>query len=206
MKHLEFLKEHKKWHPYTMRHSSLDKLSRNPNVNDYILRQHAGWSKRSNMVEVYTHELRGDSVEHVMMAYGINIKDKRDKSVQQLHKEMVGPHCPFCHTVNIPDTQLCSSCHKPLTSVSYNKIMEEAEQTKGELEQLRQEQQRLYEFIKMTALKLERFDKYLMAQNAQMREEWEALPKEERDRIDKEIREEDKAAARAENQKREREH
>jgi integrase len=60
-KHLQMLKEQRKWNPYTMRHSSITKLARDPNINDYVLRQHCGWSKRSEMVEIYTHELKGDS-------------------------------------------------------------------------------------------------------------------------------------------------
>jgi hypothetical protein len=43
--------------------------------------------------------------------------------------------------VNIPNIQLCSSCHKPLTSISYNKIIQEAEQTKRELTELKAKQQ-----------------------------------------------------------------
>jgi integrase len=126
-KYLQMLREQKKWNPYVMRHSSIDKLARDPNVNDYTLRQHCGWSKRSNMVEVYTHGLKGDSVEHVMMAYGVNIKAKRDKSAQELRKQMVGPSCPFCHKVNIPGTQLCSSCHRPVSVVSYDAVIRELE-------------------------------------------------------------------------------
>jgi hypothetical protein len=67
-KQLELLKEQKKWHPYMIRQSSIPKLARDPNINDFNPRQHAGWSKQSEMVEVFTHELKGDSVEHVMMA------------------------------------------------------------------------------------------------------------------------------------------
>lgn len=37
-KYLRFLKETKKWHPYIMRHSSLDKLAHAPNINDYEFR------------------------------------------------------------------------------------------------------------------------------------------------------------------------
>ena len=105
-KQLELLKEQKKWHPYMVRQSSIPKLARHPNINDFNLRQHAGWSKQSEMVEVYTHELKGDSVEHVMMAYGINIKNKNKKQNERLQRELVGPYCPFCKMVNIPDTQL----------------------------------------------------------------------------------------------------
>ncbi|MDQ3968713.1 MAG: hypothetical protein M3275_10010 [Thermoproteota archaeon] len=71
---------------------------------------------------------------------------------------------------------------------------------------MKQSQQKMMGVIKLMDAKLQQVNNYLCAQNAQIREDWEALPKEERDRIDKEIREEDEAAARAENQKREREH
>lgn len=85
-----------------MRHSTIDKLSKDPNVNEYTLRQHAGWSKRSEMVEIYAHELKGDAFEDAMLTYGINLKDKnRKQNEQQLQKEMIGPHCPLCKMVNM---------------------------------------------------------------------------------------------------------
>ena len=138
-KHLQFMKETKKWFPYIVRHSSLSKLA--PNVSEYRLREHAGWSKRSDMVEIYTHTLTGDSAEDILMLYGVNLKDGKKKRNEQLQQEIVGPHCPFCHTVNIPDSQFCSSCHKPLTSVSYNKIMQEAEASKKKMQELEAKQE-----------------------------------------------------------------
>lgn len=70
-KHLQFLKDTKKWNPYIMRHSSLIRLA--PDISDYQLRRHAGWSKRSNMVEVYTHSRDGESAEDILLCYGVNI-------------------------------------------------------------------------------------------------------------------------------------
>jgi hypothetical protein len=169
-KHLQMLKEQRKWNRYTMRHSSITKLARDPNINDYVLRQHCGWSKRSEMVEIYTHELKGDSLEHVMMAYGINLKDKNKKQNERMQQEMVGPHCPFCKMVNVPDTQFCSSCHKPLSLVSMNKIMEEPEAMKKQKEASEKSQQRMMEFMKMVETKLAQVDKQLQAQNSEMRE------------------------------------
>jgi hypothetical protein len=142
-KHLQFLKDTKKWFPYIMRHSSLDMFANDPNVNDYSLRRHAGWSKRSNMVEIYTHG--GSSVEHVMMALGVKLKNGKKKLSEEVKQKMVGPICPFCLTSNIPGTQICISCHKPISLVSINKLMEEAEGKKKELELVRQDQQRMWE-------------------------------------------------------------
>jgi integrase len=156
-KHLQKLREHKRWNPYIMRHTSIDKLSGNPNVNDYVLRQHAGWSKRSNMVEVYTHELKGDSLEHVMLAYGVNIKQKRDKTAAQLREEMVGPHCPFCHKVNIPGSLLCVSCQRPVSVVSYDSMTKELDGVKRQFQELQQKQD---EMIK-TATSMQRLDDFI---------------------------------------------
>jgi hypothetical protein len=106
-----------------------------------------------------------------MMAYGINIKDKRDKSAQQLRKEMVGPHCPFCHTVNIPDSQLCSSCYKPPTSVSYNKIMQEAEESKKKLQEiasLQEKQQAALEVMSVWANRMDVMSKQLEQAKAEI--------------------------------------
>lgn len=109
-------------------------------------------------------------VEHVMMAYGINLKDKNKKQNERMQQEMVGPHCPFCKTVNVPDTQFCSSCHKPLSLVSMNKIMEELEAMKKQKEASEKSQQRMMEFMKMVETKLAQVDKQLQAQNSEMRE------------------------------------
>jgi|SRR5687768_9142559 len=102
------------------------------------------------MVEVYTHTLTGDSAEDIEMLYGVNLKGGKKKRNERLQQEMVGPHCPFCHTVNIPGIQFCSSCHKPLASVSVDAIMKEAEERKKEIEQMQQNQQRMWD--NMTAL------------------------------------------------------
>jgi uncharacterized Zn finger protein (UPF0148 family) len=115
-----------------MRHSSLSKLAHD--VKDYTLREHAGWSKNSDMVKTYTHTLTGDSAEHVLMCYGINLKNGKKKRHEQLQQEMMGPHCPFCKMVNIPNTQFCSSCHRPLSATSIDTITKKFEPMKARLE------------------------------------------------------------------------
>jgi integrase len=145
-KHLEFMKNTKKWYPYIIRHSSLTKLA--PNVKEYRLREHAGWSKRSEMVEVYTHTLTGDSAEDVLMFYGVNLKGGKKKRNEKLQQEMVGPHCPYCHTANLPDTQLCSSCGRPISSITYDAVVRESENTRRELEELKASQDELSADVK----------------------------------------------------------
>jgi hypothetical protein len=143
-KHLQYMKETKKWFPYIVRHSSLSKLA--PNLSEYRrLREHAGWSKRSDMVEIYTHTLTGDSAEDILVLYGVNLKGGKKKRNEQLQQEMVGPHCPFCHMTNIPESQFCSSCHRPIALVSYDKIAKETEQVKQEQKEMKEKLEYLYE-------------------------------------------------------------
>jgi site-specific recombinase XerD len=128
--HLQFLKDTKKWYPYIIRHSSLTKLA--PNIKEYRLREHAGWAKNSNMIEVYTHTLTGDSAEDILMLYGVNLKNGKRKRNEQLKQELVGPTCPFCHTINVPDSQFCISCRRPIAVVSYDStVKKEIEEMKA---------------------------------------------------------------------------
>jgi len=46
------------------RHTALTEKA--PLLKDFNLRQHAGWVKSSNMVEIYTHELGGESSEDLL--------------------------------------------------------------------------------------------------------------------------------------------
>ena len=85
---LQQLKDTKKWNPYNMRHSSITKYARNPNINEYTLRQHCGWTKSSNMIEVYTHELNGESFEDVMLACGVDLRDRKERELQ--HRGIIG--------------------------------------------------------------------------------------------------------------------
>jgi hypothetical protein len=133
--HLQHLKDTKKWHPYIMRHSSLNKIA--PHLTDYQLRRHGRWTKSSQMVEVYTHGRADESAEDVLLAYGVNIKGNKRRQNEKLKQEMTGPLCPFCHTPNIPDSQFCSSCRRPISIVSMNKLMQESDRTKQELQEMK---------------------------------------------------------------------
>jgi hypothetical protein len=64
----------KPFNPYLRRQSSLSEKARL--VNEYTLRQHAEWTKNSEMIEIYTHELAGESSEDLLLAYGIDVKKK----------------------------------------------------------------------------------------------------------------------------------
>jgi integrase/recombinase XerD len=131
---LQQLKDTKKWNPYNMRHSSITKYARNPNINEYTLRQHCGWTKSSNMIEVYTHELNGESFEDVMLACGVDLRDRKERELQ-IQQELSGKHCPYCRMLNIPDARFCSECKLALTIDAFNEAIEEKAKAAKEAEQ-----------------------------------------------------------------------
>src|SRR5215204_5688767 len=96
--------------PYLRRQSSLSEKARL--VNEYTLRQHAGWTKNSDMIEIYTHELGGESSEDLLMAYGIDVKKKnnaaatttvndKEEAVEAL-SSLQPKTCPHCSEPNKP--------------------------------------------------------------------------------------------------------
>lgn len=68
--------------PYIRRHTALTEKARL--VNEYDLRQHASWTKNSDMIKIYTHDLGNESSEDLLLAYGIDVeKSSSSKEEQQ---------------------------------------------------------------------------------------------------------------------------
>jgi hypothetical protein len=65
----------KPWNPYIRRHSALTEKSRI--LKEHVLRQHAGWSGRSQMHLKYLHYFGNESSESLLEAYGILPKDQQ---------------------------------------------------------------------------------------------------------------------------------
>src|SRR5918912_3114383 len=65
----------KPWNPYVFRHSALTEKSKL--LKEHVLRQHAGWSGRSQMHLKYLHYFGNESNESLLEAYGILPKDQQ---------------------------------------------------------------------------------------------------------------------------------
>ena len=65
----------KPWNPYIIRHSALTEKSKI--LKEHVLRQHAGWSPRSQMHLRYLHYFGNESCESILEAYGIVTKDNQ---------------------------------------------------------------------------------------------------------------------------------
>jgi hypothetical protein len=128
----------KPWNPYIRRHTSLTEKAKI--LNEYNMRLHAGWSKNSGMVKVYTHELGGESSRAILSAYGIM------KNEVGLKMDLLEPkYCPNCKEPNKPDSRFCvkEGCGHPLTFEVVKEMQEreqqktkEAEETKAKVDEI----------------------------------------------------------------------
>jgi hypothetical protein len=102
----------KPWTPYIRRHSAITEKSRI--LKEHVLRQHCGWSIRSNMPQKYLHYFGNESNESLLEAYGIIPKD-------QQYVDVLRPkQCPNCNEPNKPDSRFCAKCRMVLTYDAYN--------------------------------------------------------------------------------------
>jgi integrase len=116
----------KPWNPYVFRHSALTQKS--TILKEHVLRQHAGWSPRSQMHLKYLHYFGNESSETLLESYGIVIKN-------QGHVNLLKPkQCPNCNEPNKPDSKFCAKCRMVLTYDAYNETIEEKEQKDKDLQ------------------------------------------------------------------------
>ena len=105
----------KPWNPYIRRHSALTEKS--TILKEHVLRQHAGWSGRSQMHLKYLHYFGNESSESLLEAYGIVEKSQ--------HTDILKPkQCPNCNEPNKPDSKFCAKCKMVLTYDAYNETLE----------------------------------------------------------------------------------
>jgi integrase len=125
----------RKFTPYALRHSSIQRYARS-GISDYDLRLHAGWSKTSDMIEVYTTEEGGESCEDILrLAFNIDTRNKKQQ--QDLEQEFKGKKCPACGVENLAHAQTCIECNRTLDPIKLGIMIEEAENTKKELADIR---------------------------------------------------------------------
>jgi predicted ribosome quality control (RQC) complex YloA/Tae2 family protein len=115
----------KPWNPYVRRHSSLTEKSKM--LKEHVLRQHAGWSPRSQMHLRYLHYFGNESCESILEAYGIVTKD-------QEHSNALRPkQCPNCNEPNKPDSKFCAKCRMVLTYDAFSETLESEKQKEDKL-------------------------------------------------------------------------
>jgi len=115
----------KPWNPYIRRHSALTQKSRF--LKEHVLRQHAGWSGRSQMHLKYLHYYGNESNESILEAYGIVTKD------HNLSDLLMPKQCPNCTEPNKPDSKFCAKCRMVLTYDAYSETLDSEKQKEDKL-------------------------------------------------------------------------
>ena len=119
---------------YIFRHISLTEKS--VILNEHMLRNHAGWSNRSKMPQVYIHHLGGASSKQILQSFGII---DREKSKEFSEKRII--ICPNCNEPNHQESRLCIKCTMVLTYDSYSQTIEEQKKKEQEIQKLKREQE-----------------------------------------------------------------
>jgi hypothetical protein len=126
--------EERKWNPYTIRHYSLTMKSKERLISDAMLRQHAGWSKQSNMPTVYLHGFGNESTDALLRAQGY-LPPKDDAG---LDSDNLGiKKCGNCGTTNLPAAISCTHCHLIIDNIALNEILQEQQEKAHEFEELK---------------------------------------------------------------------
>jgi integrase len=124
----------KPWNPYIRRHSALTEKS--TILKEHVLRQHAGWSGRSQMHLKYLHYFGNESNESLLEAYGIIDKGQQ---IDQLRPKQ----CPNCSEPNKPDSKFCAKCRMVLSYDAYTDTLEQRKEDENHWLELKREVDKL---------------------------------------------------------------
>jgi integrase len=122
----------KPWNPYIYRHSALTAKSKI--LRENVLRQHSGWSARSQMHLKYIHYFGNESNENLLEAYGI--VTEANKGNVLLPDSLRPRQCPNCNESNIPDCKFCSKCRMVLNYDAYEETIEDQKRKDQQLKNL----------------------------------------------------------------------
>jgi hypothetical protein len=118
----------KPWNPYVRRHSALTEKSKF--LREHTLRQHAGWSGRSQMHLKYVHYFGNESNNSILQEYGILPKDKEKTDV------LKPKQCPNCNEPNRPDQKFCVKCRLVLSMEAFQDALGEQKKKEDKLEMM----------------------------------------------------------------------
>jgi integrase/recombinase XerD len=124
----------KPWNPYIFRHSALTAKSKI--LKEHVLRQHAGWSGKSQMHMKYLHYFGNESNESLLAEYGI--VTEANKANILLPDKLRPKQCPNCNESNKPDSKFCAKCRMVLTYDAYNETLEKQQEKDAEVRVLQE--------------------------------------------------------------------
>lgn len=129
----------KPWNLYIRRHTAATEISKR--VKDSVLvDQYMGWSHKGNTRLKYQHYFADDGIEAMLLADGLPIAATTGGPGASRKGLLKPKQCPDCGESNKPDSKWCVKCKFVLSFDGYNEVTKEAEETKKELEQMRESQ------------------------------------------------------------------
>jgi hypothetical protein len=115
------------WNPYIGRHSALTEKS--TILKEHVLRQHAGWSGRSQMHLKYLHYFGNESDKSLLEAYGIAAPGQQ---IDQLKPKQ----CLNCQEGNKSNSKFCAKCRMILSYDAYTETLEKQQQETSEVDNI----------------------------------------------------------------------
>ena len=100
-----------KFSAYVMRHATLTRMGKNPNVSEAVLKKFAGHTQSSSIIGEYQH-YGGDDVKEMQLSYAGRKSSNEDKSYE-LTKIPI--KCPHCGKANAWDAEVCGFCNFSLS-------------------------------------------------------------------------------------------
>lgn len=137
----------KPWNPYIRRHSALTEKSMI--LREHTLRQHAGWSGRSQMHLKYLHYFGNESSDGILEAWGILPKDKQQSDA------LKPKQCPNCNESNKPDSRFCAKCRMVLTYDAYNETIEQKQESDKQIQVLMKKHEEMEEKFQLILSKID---------------------------------------------------
>ena len=138
-----------KFSAYVLRHATLTRMGKNPNVSEAVLKKFAGHTQSSSIIGEYQH-YGGDDVKEMQLGYAGKEILEKDKSYE-LKKAPV--KCPHCGKANTFDAEICGFCSFALSQ----KRNIELEEFKKRTEKLEKERNETNMLIKELIKKISEF-------------------------------------------------
>jgi len=101
--------------PHALRHARLTDLARE-GLSEMELRIVGGWSRSSNMPEVYVHLSGADVEKKILRMEGVLEEEDLEPDAMHLVK------CPRCKEKNAPGSRYCNRCWLPLLPESIREV------------------------------------------------------------------------------------
>ncbi len=127
-----------KFSPYVLRHATLTRMGKNPNVSEAVLKKFAGHTQSSSIIGEYQH-YGGDDIKEMQLAYADKNPTHQDRSYELKNKPLA---CPHCGKTNAWDSEICGFCNFALSQKrgvnmeAYTKRIELLEKEKEETNKL----------------------------------------------------------------------